>query len=62
MQRWEVRSALRHGSRHKGYVQGQVKAVVWAKAEIEKHGNKGRIEMIDRNRCIVYYDVFEEMA
>lgn len=62
MPRWEVRSALRHGSKHEGYVTSETKARDWAKTEIERHGNVGRIEYVDHNEHIIYYDVFEEMA
>lgn len=62
MPRWEVRSALRHGSQHEGYTTSLQRALSWAQAEITKHGSVGRIEFIDKKKRIVYYDEFEEMA
>ena len=62
MARWEVRRALRWGSEHQGYVTSEEQAMSWAKSDIERHGNVGRIECVDQKSHVVYYDVYEEMA
>lgn len=62
MAMWELRRALRYGSEHVGYVEGEVKAETVARAEIEANGKVGRITFVDRQQRILYYDVHEELA
>ena len=59
---WELRRALRYGSKLIGWSSSLKEAKRFAKKEIEAHGNVGRIEMIDRDTRTLYYDVHEEMA
>lgn len=60
--RWEARSAMRYGSQHRGWFEEQDEAVAFARAEIAKHGNVGRIEMNDTTNRIIYFDVHEETS
>lgn len=58
---WERRRALRWGSEHIGWHETEIVATKHAYTDIEKHGNVGRIEQVDRVNRIVYYDVHAEM-
>lgn len=60
--RWEARSALRYGSEHRGWFETQDEAVAFARAEIAKHGNEGRIDLNDANNRIIYFDIHHEMT
>jgi hypothetical protein len=60
--KWEARSALRWGSEHKGWFGSMAAAKAFAQAEIKKHGNVGKIGLIDRDTNTVYFDVHEEMT
>jgi hypothetical protein len=53
---------MRWGSRHAGYVEGEEAARAFAISEIEKHGSFGRIECVDVEKRVLYYDVFPEMT
>lgn len=60
--KWEVRRALRYGSEHMGFVETETVAKNRAYADIEAHGDVGRIDLVDREMHIVYYDVHPEMT
>lgn len=62
MAKWEIRRALRYGFESLGYVEDLNAAKVQATSDIVANGNQGRIEMIDRDKRILYYDVHEEMT
>ena len=57
---WEVRRARRWGSECMTYVPFRVDAETYARQDIARHGNVGRIIKIDRNTRTLYYDVYEE--
>jgi len=59
---WEMRRALRYGSELVGFSSTLEKAKKAARDDIKKNGDVGRIEMIDRDERIVYYDVHEELS
>ena len=59
---WEMRRALRYGSELVGFSSTLEKAKKAARDDIKKNGDVGRIEMIDRDKRVVYYDVHEEMS
>jgi hypothetical protein len=42
------------------YVPFRVDAETYARQDIARHGNVGRIIKIDRNTRTLYYDVYEE--
>ncbi len=57
--RWEVRSALRWGSKHERWFASEGEAMLFAKSEIEKSGNVGSVRVVDQ---VIYYDIHPEMA
>jgi hypothetical protein len=59
---WEMRRALRYGSELVGFSSTLEKAKKAARDDIKKNGDVGRIETIDRDKRVVYYDVHEEMS
>lgn len=62
MAEWEMRRALRYGSEYVGTAPSLKDAKEHAAAEIEGHGNVGRIGLIDHAKHILYYDVHEELT
>lgn len=59
---WAMRRARRYGSELIGFASSLEKAKKAALEDIKKNGDVGRIEMINRDDRIIYYDVHEEMA
>lgn len=59
---WEIRRALRYGSERVKIVQGLELAKAHANHDIAAHGSEGRIELIDRDKRILYYDIYPEMT
>lgn len=57
---WEIRRALRYGSERIKIVRGLDAAKSHANADIAFNGNEGRIELIDRDRRVLYYAVHPE--
>jgi hypothetical protein len=45
-----------------GWHETEIAAVSHACTDIGDHGNVGRITLIDRDRCVLYYDVYPEMT
>lgn len=62
MEHWEIRRALRYGSERIKIVRGLDAAKAHAAADIAANGNEGRIELIDRDKRILYYDIYPEMT
>jgi hypothetical protein len=58
---WALRRARRYGSELIGYVCNLEKAKKAARDDIRENGGVGRIEMIDRDSRVVFYDVHPEM-
>lgn len=61
MAKWELRRSLRYGSRHIKFVNGLEAAKSFAAVDIVSNGDVGRIELIDRDKRILYYDIHPEM-
>ncbi|SEE51410.1 hypothetical protein [Bradyrhizobium lablabi] len=59
---WEIRRTRRYGSERVRVVQGLGLAKAYAEADIVANGNEGRIQFIDRDKRILYYDVHPEMT
>lgn len=59
---WEIRRALRYGSERIKVVCGLEAAKAHADDDIVANGNVGRIEFIDRDKRILYYDIYPEMT
>jgi len=59
---WEIRRALRYGSERIKIVRGLDAAKAHANSDIVANGNEGRIELIDRDKRILYYDIHPEMT
>lgn len=62
MPKWELRRALRYGSEHIKYVDGLAIAKSYAIGDIVANGDQGRIELIDRSKHILYYDIYPELT
>lgn len=60
MGKWELRRALRYGSESLGHVDDLKAAKIQAVSEIVANGNVGRIQLIDRDKRILYFDVHED--
>jgi hypothetical protein len=61
MARWELRRALRYGSKHIRYTDSESMAESYAVSDIVANGDVGRIEHIDRYNRILYYDIHPEL-
>lgn len=59
---WEIRRALRYGSERIKIVRGLEFAKSYANGDIVVNGNVGRIKLIDRDKRILYYDIYPEMT
>ena len=59
---WEIRRGLRYGSERIKVVRGLDAAKSHARADIAANGDKGRIELIDRDKRILYYDIHPELT
>jgi hypothetical protein len=59
---WEIRRALRYGSERVKIVRGLDAAKTFAQDDIAANGDEGRIKLIDRDKRILYYDIYPEMT
>lgn len=62
MAKWEIRRALRWGSEHIRFVGSENMARAYAAGDIVANGDKGRIEYVDQEKRILYYDIHEELT
>lgn len=59
---WEIRRALRYGSRRIKIVRGLDAAEAYANDDIVANGNEGHVEFVDHVKRILYYDIYPEMT
>lgn len=59
---WEIRRGLRYGSERVSMVKGLDQAKAYANRDIAANGNEGQIKLIDRDKRILYYDIYPELT